>query len=96
MNNTVHSGLKKFQPDFYDIVLCDFLMPVVDGQDCVQQYRSWEKSHRPCFHRYIIGLSAHATYRDSEHGIECGMDFFYSKSVTLDTIEQIVRNGKII
>lgn len=89
-------GLKKLQSDVYNVVLCDFLMPVMDGLDCVQQYRSWEKSHRPWFHQYIIGISAHATERDSERGIECGMDTFLPKPVTLNTIKQLVHDDKII
>ena len=40
-------GLKDLQSNVYDVVFCDFLMPVMDGLDCVQQYRDWEAIHRP-------------------------------------------------
>jgi CheY-like chemotaxis protein len=89
-------GLKTLQSDVFDIVLCDFLMPVMDGLDCIQQYRSWEKIHRPWYRQYIIGISAHATERDSLRGIECGMDSFLSKPVTLDVVKQLVKDEKLL
>lgn len=47
-------GLKQLQLSLFDVVLCDFLMPIMDGLDCVQQYRSWENRHRPWFRQVII------------------------------------------
>lgn len=44
-------GLKSLQKSLFDVVLCDFLMPIMDGLDCVQQYRSWENRNRPWFHQ---------------------------------------------
>ena len=35
-------GLKELKGHLFDLVLCDFLMPVMDGSDCVQQYRQYE------------------------------------------------------
>jgi len=88
-------GLKQLKSDVFDVVLCDFLMPVMDGLDCVQQYRSWEESHRPWVRQYIIGISAHASERDAERGVECGMDTFFSKPVSLDVIKQLKDNTEI-
>ena len=39
-------GLKAMKVTLFDLVLCDFLMPIMDGLDCVQQYRQWERRHR--------------------------------------------------
>ncbi len=42
-------GLLHMKTLMFDLVFCDFLMPVMDGLDCVKQYRAWEKENRPCF-----------------------------------------------
>lgn len=75
-------GLKELQCSLFDVVLCDFLMPVMDGLDCVQQYREWEANHRPFFRQYIVGISAHAGEEDIAKGVEAGMDDFRPKPVT--------------
>jgi CheY-like chemotaxis protein len=75
-------GLKELQRSLFDLVLCDFLMPVMDGLDCIQQYRQWEKANRPYFRQYIVGISAHASEKDVQQGIKVGMDDFRSKPVT--------------
>jgi hypothetical protein len=44
-------GFKMLKNRLYDIVLLDFLMPVVDGPDLARKFRAWEKDHRPDFHQ---------------------------------------------
>jgi len=82
-------GLKDLQTDVFDVVFCDFLMPVMDGLDCVQQYRDWEKIHRPWIHQYIVGISAHASANDMEKGLAAGMDDFKAKPVTLQVLKEL-------
>jgi CheY-like chemotaxis protein/GAF domain-containing protein len=82
-------GLKELQCALFDVVLCDFLMPVMDGLDCVQQYREWEKVHRPFFKQYIIGISAHAGEQDIAKGTEVGMDDFRPKPVTYKQLAEL-------
>ena len=83
-------GLHQLQGSHYDVVLCDFLMPVMDGLDCVQQYRDWEKENRPFFRQYIIGMSAHASDKDVERGIAAGMDSYKPKPLTYRGLQDIV------
>jgi CheY-like chemotaxis protein/signal transduction histidine kinase len=82
-------GLHELQSSVFDVVLCDFLMPVMDGLDCVQQYRSWEENHRPSLKQYIIGISAHANPRDIERGIACGMSSFLSKPLPIKVLREL-------
>ena len=49
-------GLECLQKSLFDVVLCDFLMPIMDGLDCVQQYRTWENRNRPWFHQVRVTL----------------------------------------
>jgi len=67
-------------------------MPVMDGLDCVQQYREWEKVHRPFFKQYIIGISAHAGNTDVEKGKEVGMDDFKPKPVTFKQLVELSKS----
>lgn len=85
-------GLKELQNALFDLVLCDFLMPVMDGLDCVQQYRKWEKKHRPFFRQYIIGISAHAGEQDIAKGTEVGMDDFRPKPVTYKQLAELSKS----
>jgi CheY-like chemotaxis protein/signal transduction histidine kinase len=88
-------GLKELQGSLFDVVLCDFLMPVMDGLDCVQQYREWEKIHRPFFQHHIIGISAHAGEKDVARGIEVGMDDFKPKPVTYKQLADLDKSKEL-
>lgn len=86
-------GLKELKASLFDLVLCDFLMPVMDGLDCVQQYRQWEAVNRPYFTQYIVGISAHASDKDVDQGFKVGMNEFRSKPVTYNELTDL-KNGK--
>jgi CheY-like chemotaxis protein/signal transduction histidine kinase len=70
-------GLDLLKETMFDLVLCDFLMPVMDGMDCVKQYREWELEVHPSFRQWIVGISAHANASDQDQGLEAGMDDFH-------------------
>jgi CheY-like chemotaxis protein len=42
-------NLMKAHP--YDLVLCDFLMPIMDGIDVAKKIRAWERMSRPWYHQ---------------------------------------------
>jgi len=89
-------GLKRMQRYVFDLVFCDFLMPIMDGLDCVQQYREWERKQRPWFEQYIIGISAHSGREDSDRGLKIGMNKFYSKPLHLKTLIEIIESNKVV
>ena len=82
-------GLKQMKNNLYDLVLCDFLMPVMDGFDCVKQYRSWERNNRSWFRQLIIGISAHANEQVAQQGKNAGMDEFRPKPITIKCLMDI-------
>lgn len=82
-------GLKKLKASAYDLVLLDFLMPVLDGVDVARKYRAWEKERRPWFHQFIVGISAHANGGDAQLGIKSGMDRFMGKPVPLKSLKDL-------
>jgi CheY-like chemotaxis protein len=84
------AGLKILQSDVFDIVLCDFLMPVMDGMDCVREYRCWEESYRTGAQQFIVGMSAHASRKDAERAIKVGMDLYVSKPIFLQQLKELI------
>lgn len=89
-------GFKRMKHRAFHLVLCDFLMPVMDGMDCVSQYREWEEAHRPWFRQFIVGISAHASGDDAKRGIDVGMDQFLSKPVSLKTLKELSTCKKVL
>ena len=89
-------GLEKLKSSLFDITLVDFLMPIMDGLDCVQQYREWEKIHRPWITQRLIGISAHASQEDIEKGIKIGMNDYRSKPITFKVITDLIKDEQQI
>lgn len=89
-------GLKKMQETRFSIVLLDFLMPKMDGLDCVSQYRRWERNHRARGEQqYIVGMSAHASRKDIDRGLSLGMDDYRSKPITLEVLRGLEAGAEI-
>lgn len=88
-------GLKDLKETVFDITFCDFLMPNLDGFDCVQQYRNWETENRRWFRNRIIGISAHASENDVNRGMQAGMDGFQEKPITIEYIKKIHESPEV-
>ena len=88
-------GLKLLKNRLYDLVLLDFLMPVMDGPDMTRMFREWENNNRPDFHQYIVGISAHANGKDAEVGIKAGMDQFMGKPIPLKALNDLVQSKAV-
>jgi CheY-like chemotaxis protein/signal transduction histidine kinase len=88
-------GLQKLTESTYDIVLCDFLMPVMDGFDCVKQFRLWEAGHRPTFRQLIIGISAHADNGAAAQGLDAGMDDFIPKPIGIKILNELHESAAV-
>lgn len=82
-------GLNCMKQTLFDIVFCDFLMPVMDGLDCVKQYREWENEERPFFRQYIVGISAHVGVEESGQGLEAGMNAFRPKPISMKNLTEL-------
>lgn len=88
-------GLEKMKEKIFDFVFCDFLMPVMDGLDCVQQYRQWETKNRSGIRQYIVGISAHASPCDAERGLSVGMNKYIPKPVPLSTLRMLSASDEV-
>ncbi len=72
---------------YYDLVLMDIQMPVMDGYESTRRIRAWEKSARASGKREthteipIIALTAHALKGEKEKCLEAGMSDYMAKPI---------------
>ena len=88
-------GLVCLKNQSFDVVLCDFLMPVMDGLDCVKQFRKWERENRATCRQLIIGISAHADESIAEQGREAGMDEFMPKPIGIKLLAGLIESEAV-
>jgi len=93
-------GLERMKKNCYDLVFCDFLMPIMDGIECVKNIRAWEASNRKGFHQLVIGISANAgietdTKNTEKPFSEYGFDGFQPKPVSLAYIGKLTESAQV-
>lgn len=90
-------GLKHLKKGLFDLILCDFFMPIMDGVDCVMNYREWGKENRPWFSAWIVGISSLAEAKD---GYQCvsvgGMNDFKTKPMSIQDLCAIQTNEQVL
>lgn len=72
------SGLKLIKKNNYDVVLCDIMMPEMNGFEVLESMRSFKLTSRPVF----IFLTAKSERPDHRQGMELGADDFIPKPFT--------------
>ncbi|MCU7836887.1 MAG: response regulator [gamma proteobacterium symbiont of Taylorina sp.] len=75
-------AIKKIQENYYDVVLMDVQMPIMDGIEATKIIRQKEKNKT----LPIIALTAHALFKDKEKCLQCGMDDYISKPIIVDDL----------
>ncbi len=87
---------EKSAPGYYDAILMDMRMPVLDGLDATREIRAG--SHPDSASIPIIALTANAFDEDVQRAIQAGMNAFLSKPVEPDklyeTLAQMIHNRK--
>ena len=81
-------AVKMSQKNYYDIVLMDCQMPILDGLEATKTIRFLEvdKPHRQC----IIALTGNALLGDGGKYLEAGMDDFLSKPFSYEKLKTIL------
>jgi two-component system, sensor histidine kinase and response regulator len=74
------------QARYYDIVLMDLQMPVMDGMEATQKIRQFETDR----HVPIIALTANAMNGDRERCEAGGMDGYLTKPIEIDRLRDIL------
>lgn len=73
---------------FYNMILMDIQMPVMDGYEAtriIRSFQSEELSNIP-----IVALSANAFAEDKRKALECGMNGFVTKPLSIDKLRKVL------
>jgi PAS domain S-box-containing protein len=84
-------ALQKFDPEFYDLVLMDMAMPVMDGYTATQMIREMEKANN-LQETPIIALTAHALKGDREKCINAGCTDYVVKPIKKDKLLEVLQD----
>jgi two-component system, sensor histidine kinase and response regulator len=71
-------GLKKLESNAVDLIICDIMMPVMDGYQCIKEVKSQDRLQDIPF----IFLSAKASKQDRENGLAKGADDYLTKPIS--------------
>lgn len=86
-------AVEKFKSDFFDIILMDVQMPVMNGYEATKIIRQMEAEKG--IHTPILALTAYAMKSDKDICIESGMDDYISKPFKrqqfLDAINDVIK-----
>ena len=76
-------------PDYYDLVLMDIQMPVMDGHEATRKIRSLE--NKVLAKVPVVAMTANAFDEDRKAAKECGMNGFISKPIHMQEVVQALR-----
>ncbi|RLC06117.1 MAG: hypothetical protein DRH34_01175 [Deltaproteobacteria bacterium] len=83
-------AVQKHKDNFYDLILMDCQMPVMDGFEATRQIRENEKILK-MDHIPIIAMTGNAFESDKKKCFDAGMDDFISKPVEPDILSQKIK-----
>ena len=87
--------VKYHEPLYYDVILMDIQMPIMNGYEATKQIRSMDdmRANIP-----IIALTADAFMEDRQKAIDCGMNGHMSKPIEIDnlfkTLHEVLINSE--
>ena len=86
--------LERAEPDYYQLVLMDVQMPVMNGYEATRAIRSMEDPARSGIP--ILAMTANAFEEDKQAALKCGMNGHISKPIDiaklLETLQNVLRN----
>lgn len=80
-------GLCKMKEKYFDVVLLDLMMPVMDGSECVRSFRTWERCNRESgVYQLVYCVSATSVEVDT------GFDGSIPKPVDTGRLDRLLEN----
>ena len=76
-------------PNYYDLVLMDIQMPVMDGHEATRRIRNLEDKELAKVP--VVAMTANAFDEDRKAAKECGMNGFISKPINMQELVQALR-----
>ena len=83
------SKLKTSMPGYYDVILMDIQMPVMDGYEATKQIRALEDPKLSGIR--ILAMTANAFDEDKKKALECGMDGFLTKPIVIEDLIKAIQ-----
>ncbi|MDD2790445.1 MAG: ATP-binding protein [Sulfurimonas sp.] len=81
-------AVKYYKKNEYDLILMDEQMPVMDGNEAIQEILSYEKS-KFLKHTPISALTANVIKGARERGLISGFDAFLGKPIVIKELERV-------
>ena len=78
-------------PGYYDLVLMDIQMPIMDGHEATRRIRALENPELAKVP--IVAMTANAFDEDRRAAKDCGMDGFISKPINMQEVIQALRDN---
>lgn len=78
------------QPDYYDLVLMDIQMPVMDGYEATKKIRGLKNPELAQIP--IVAMTANAFDEDRRTALECGMNGFIVKPIIMDEVVRVLKS----
>ncbi len=84
--------VKNSEPGYYQLILMDIQMPVMNGYEATKEIRKLENPELACVP--IFAMSANAFEEDKQKALECGMDGHIAKPIDInilfDTLNKVL------
>ena len=94
-NNGLESvEMYQANPDKFDLIIMDIMMPVMDGLEATRQIRIFEEKKK--FRIPIIALTANTFNADRERCLSYGMDEYIAKPLNMEKLTKAFRDLGII
>ena len=77
------------EPGYYDLVLMDIQMPIMDGHEATRRIRALDNSELASIP--IIAMTANAFDEDKKAAMDSGMNGFLSKPVVIDEVIRVLQ-----
>lgn len=78
------------KPGYYDLVLMDIQMPVMNGYEATKHIRALDNKELSDIP--ILAMTANAFDEDRKVAEECGMNGFLSKPIIMDEVIQALKS----
>lgn len=76
--------LKKSEPGYYQLILMDVRMPVMDGYEAARTIRNLENKELAAIP--ILAMTANAFEEDKKEALRCGMNGHLAKPIDIDML----------
>jgi len=92
-------GLQAMIEKRFDVVLCDYEMPELDGFGCISQLRQWEHENRPQHQKQLVVCFTGSLQQQSgiaAQGLEAGMDMVVAKPYSRGKLEKALEQVQLL